>query len=103
MFKLQPNPTFKVKVALSVAGQSKPAEIEVEFKYLTKPEFAELFENVDGKSDLDVLGQIIVGWSGVDQAYSTEALALLLDNYIPAASELVESFVNGLRNAKQKN
>lgn len=103
MFKLQPNPTFKTKVQLSVAGQSKGVEIEVEFKYLTKPQFAELFDNVDGKSDIDVLSQIIVGWSGVDQAYSTESLALLLDNYIPAAGELIEAFVNGLRMAKQKN
>lgn len=103
MFKLQPNPTFKVKVPISVAGSSKNAEIEVEYKYLTKPQFAELFSNVEGKTDLEVLGPIIVGWSGVDQAYSEEALALLLDNYIPAAGELIEAFVNGLRMAKQKN
>jgi len=36
MFKLQPNPTFKTKVAISVAGEKRQPEIDVEFKYLNK-------------------------------------------------------------------
>ena len=36
MFKLQPNPTFRTKVGIVLPGQQKPAEIEVEFKFLSR-------------------------------------------------------------------
>ena len=33
MFKLQPNPTFKAPVLLSVPGEDKPKEIVGEFRH----------------------------------------------------------------------
>jgi len=103
MFKLQPNPTFKTKVAITVAGQDKPALVEMEFKHLSREAVREFFESLGGKSDAEALAMIVVGWSGVDQAYSDEALAVLLDNYPSAAGSIFETFRRELFEARAKN
>jgi hypothetical protein len=103
MFKLQPNPTFKTKVAISVAGEKRQPEIEVEFKYLSKERVKEYFDGLQGKTDAEALGEIIVGWSGVDEPYSITALELLIDNYPAAAADLFEAFRRELLEAKRKN
>ena len=51
----------------------------------------------------EALSEIIVGWSGVDEAYSDAALNLLVDNYPAAAADLFESFRKELLEAKRKN
>lgn len=105
MFKLQPNPTFSAKVPLSIPGQAKPAEIEVEFKFLTRKKVAEFYERLrtESKEDADALAEIIVGWKGIDEAYSPEALAMLLDNYPAASRDLFASFNRELMESRQKN
>lgn len=103
MFKLQPNPTFKAKVGISVAGAAKPVEIEVEYRYLKKSEVKEYFENLSGKDDAQALAEIVVGWSGPDQAYSTETLALLLENFPAAARDMFGAFSRELLEARTKN
>lgn len=103
MFKLQPNPTFKAKAGISIAGQARPAEIEVEFRYLSKDALKGYFDSLPGKTDAEALAEIVVSWSGVDQAYSAEALALLVDNYPAAATDLFETFRKELLEAKRKN
>ena len=110
MFKLQPNPTFKTRVGISVAGTDKPVEIEVEFKYLAKKPLREYFDRINGRganatpmTDEEGLAEIIVGWSGVDQPYSREALATLLENYPAAPVDLYGAFSRELMEAKRKN
>jgi hypothetical protein len=103
MFKLQPNPTFKSKVGISIAGALRPADIEVEFKYLSKEKVREYFDRLQGKTDAEALAEIIVGWSGVDEAYSDVALEMLVDNYPAAAADLFETFRKELLEAKRKN
>jgi hypothetical protein len=103
MFKIQNNPTFKTKAQISVPGQTRPAEIEVEFKYLTRKALKAYFDGISGKTDEEALGEIIVGWSGVDTDYSPEALAELLDNYPAAAGDLFEAFRREVLEAKRKN
>lgn len=103
MFKLQPNPTFKAQVGIAVAGQDKPAEIEVEYKYLGKSRLKSYFEALDGKSDAEALAEIMVGWAGIDADYSPAALATLLDNYPTAAADLFEAFRRELLEARRKN
>ena len=103
MLKLQPNPTFKVKIAISVAGEQRLPVIEVEYRYLTREGVQEYFENLRGKTDAESLAAIVVGWSGVDAAYSPEALAALLNSYPAAAADLFEAFRKELLEAKRKN
>ena len=103
MLKLQPNPTFKTKVSISVAGEARNQDIEVEFKYLSKSKIKSCFEEIAGKTDSDALFDIVVGWSGVEVAYSKDALAELIDNYPSAAADMFEAFRRELLEAKRKN
>ena len=105
MFKLQnTNPTFTAKVGISVAGQAKPAEIEIEFKYLTRKKVKDYFAGLKGdKEDHEALAEIIVGWRGVDQDYTPEALEALLDNYPAAARDLFAAFSSELMESRRKN
>lgn len=101
--KLQPNPTFNSVVALSVPGQDKPAKVTVTFKHLSRPKIKDFFGNLEGKTDADALGEIMVGWEGIDEKYSLEALAELTDNYPAAAGELFEQFRKDLLESRAKN
>lgn len=103
MLKLKPNPTFKAKVAISVAGEQRLPVIDVEFRYLDRDSVQNYFENLRGKTDAEGLSEIVVGWSGVDAPYSAEALATLLNSYPAAAADLFEAFRRELLEAKRKN
>lgn len=102
-FKLQPNPTFKAPVPISVPGETKSPEIVVEFRFLGRKAVADYFRGLGGKSDAEALAGIIAGWEGVDAEYSPAALAQLLDNYPAAASDLFEAYRRELLEAKRKN
>lgn len=103
MLKLQNDPTFKTKVGISIPGQAKPTDITVEFTYLTKKQVKDFFDHLEGKSDIDALSEIIVGWAGVDTAYSVEALAEMLDVYPSSARDLFSAFSQEVFEAKRKN
>lgn len=103
MFKLQPKPTFKARVPITVPGETKPAEIEVEFKHMSLEQVRAFFEGLVGKQDADALGEIVVGWSGVDAAFDAEALATLLNNYPSTAAAMFETFRRELFEARRKN
>src|SRR5690606_35526643 len=68
MLKLQPDPTFRAKVGIPVPGGAT-TEIEVECKHITKdalePKLKEL-------TDDQFAAEVVVGWSGVDEAFSAE-------------------------------
>ena len=103
MFKLQPNPTFKARVPITIAGQDKPAMVEMEFRHFSREAVKEFFESLPGKDDADALAQIIVGWSGVDAAYSAEALATLINNFPSASGSIFKVFSSELFEARTKN
>ena len=103
MFKLQPKPTFKARVPVTVPGEIKPAEITVEYKHMSLEQVREFFEGLAGKQDADALGEIVVGWADVDAPYSPEALATLLNNYPSTAAAMFETFRRELFEARRKN
>lgn len=103
MFKLQPNPTFKAKVALSIPGESAPVSIEVEFRHMSKSAMRDYFATLGDRTDVDALADIVVGWSGVDAPFDRTALATLVDNYPASAGELFEAFRREAIEARRKN
>lgn len=103
MFKIEPNPTFTAKVPLSIPGQTRPGTIDIEFRHLGKPQIKAFFEGLEGKTDTEALGEVIVGWKGVDMPYDATALELLLSNYPAAGGEIFEAFRKELLEAKAKN
>lgn len=103
MFKLQPKPTFKARVPITLPGETRAAEIEVEFKHLSVEQVREFFEGLVGKTDAQALGEIVVGWSGVDQAFSPEALDTLLNNFPSASGSFFDIFRRELLEGRRKN
>jgi hypothetical protein len=103
MFKIQPKPTFTAKVSISVPGEAKPATFDAEFKHLGRDGLRAYFEHLEGKTDVDALAEIVVGWSGVDVPYSADALAEMLDNYPTSALAFFDAFRREALEAKAKN
>ncbi|UXY13865.1 phage tail assembly chaperone [Chitiniphilus purpureus] len=102
MFKLDPNPTFWVPVALSIPG-STPVSIDVQFRHLDRDGLGRFFEGLKDRSDAESLAEIIVGWAKVDQPYSAEALDRLLRNYHTAAGELFAAYRKAMLESRTKN
>ena len=105
MFVLQPKPTFKMDVVIpTTQGEGK---IKFEFKHKGRKELKVFFESLgegEGmREDKDALLDLIVGWEGVDEKFSPEALEVLLDNYHGAARAIFEAYNRGLFEGKQKN
>ena len=103
MFKINPNPTFKATVQISVPGSDKPAAITVDFKHLSKSALRDYFSSLEGKTDTEALASVITGWQGIDADYSADALGQLIDNYPASAGELFEAFRRELLEARRKN
>ena len=95
MFKLQPNPTFKADVTFAVPGGDE-GKIKLIFKHKGRKALAEfvksLTEEGSTRTDLDGLLEIIVGWDGVQEPFSKEALETLLDNYPSAAKAIYDVY-----------
>lgn len=109
-FKLNPNPTFKAKVALSAPGCAA-AEVTFEFKHFSRSAMKEFFsrlakeqEGDAARSDADALAEIVVGWGAeIDEKFSQKTLALLVDNYPAATREIFEAFRRELLETRAKN
>ncbi|QZA80183.1 phage tail assembly chaperone [Deefgea piscis] len=103
MFKLQPKPTFKAKIALSIPGQDKQVEVTIEFKHLPRPQVKEFFDQLEGKKDHEALSEIVVGWDGIDAPFDHAALETLCVNYPTAGSELFAGFRKSFLESRTKN
>lgn len=105
MFVLQPKPTFKMDVVIpTTQGEGK---IKFEFKHKGRKELKVFFESLGegetSRDDADALLELIAGWDGVDEKFSPDALAILLDNYPGAAGAIFSAYNKGLFEGKQKN
>ena len=103
MFKLQPKPTFWAKVPVSIPGESKPANIEVEFKHLGRESLKTFFETLDGKTDGEALSEIVCNWRGIDAEFSRDSFDELLSNYPSTAISLFTTYRQEVMEAKAKN
>lgn len=104
-FKLKANPTFKSVVVIPLPdGEGK---ITFEFKHKGRKALKDYFESLgegeNAREDVDALGELIAGWEGVDEAYSPDALATLLDSYPGAARAIFESYNRALVEGRSKN
>lgn len=106
MFVLQPKPTFKLSVAIPRLDD-EDATIEFEFNHKDrkglKAYFDSLGEGETARKDVDALGELVKGWSGVDVKYSSEALGTLFDNFPGAPVAILEAYTKALAEGKRKN
>lgn len=104
MLKLQPNPTFRASVGITVPGESKPALVDIEFRHQPKEKLVEFTKRLaDGRSDVEILEEILVGWKGVDAEYSPSALRDLLSNYPASGLEILKAYLAELSESRRKN
>jgi hypothetical protein len=103
MLKLKASPTFPAKV--EIPTPSGPISIKVEFKHMTKAQYADFIEaeSKSKRSDEEALMDIMAGWSGVDTDFSKDAVGELCQQYHKAASAIVESFITTLTQARSGN
>lgn len=108
MFKLQPNPTFPLKVKITVAGQETPGQLDLVAKHKGRKELKAWQERAAKSEDPQFLDEIISGWSVVDEAgqpvpYTVDALAQLLDTYPMSGFEIYEAYLRELTESRRKN
>ena len=105
MFALQPKPTFKANVTINTPGGE--GTIKFEFKHMGRKALKSFFEGLgegeNARPDEEAMLDLIAGWDGVDEKFSPEALATLLDNYPGSAKNIFEAYNRGLFEGKQKN
>ena len=107
MFKLIPNPTFNHEVAITTPDG--PVSLSLEFKHQGKKALREWGSKLAEVSDLETIGHIVTGWSGVVDAdgglvnFSPAALASLIDAYPSAAQEIFVEYMRVLKEGRTKN
>jgi hypothetical protein len=103
MLKLTPNPTFDAPVHLPIPGQKESAVINFKFRYKNTDEVTEFTARIAGRPDLEVLTEIVVGWSGVEADFSESALGELLKNYHGLAMLITKAYYGELYKARAGN
>ena len=101
MIKIKPevSSTFKTPVKVTPFG-GEAESITVEYQYMPVSKAQELSKE---KTVGEVLAEIVKGWEGVEDEFSIEALAGLLD-YNPAMGmELFQGYFAGLAESRAKN
>lgn len=102
MLRLKPQPTFTAKVKIpDPAGE--PMEFTATFKHKTKTEFEDFKTRTAGKSDLETVAEVLIGWDGVDAPFSGEALQTLLDSYPGASFAISKAYGIALFEGRQGN
>lgn len=106
-FIIASKPTFKQSVTI-VPEAGEQGAIDFEFKYIKPKDLADFMAACEGKKMVDILADVIVGWSGVqneagdDVPYSRESLELLLGE-LYVTDKIFSGFLTGLRGAREKN
>jgi hypothetical protein len=99
--KLNPEPTFKAKVAIAAAG-SDVDPVEFTFRHRTRDEMTAFFKASEDLRDAKLILEMATGWELAD-AFTEENLNKLAQNYITAPQAIFEAYVSELVKAREKN
>ncbi len=100
--KLQPDPTFKAKVEISVPGGT-PAKVEFTFKHRTRQEMDRFLKSVsDMKDDPEMILALATGWELADE-FNEENVRTLCDSYISAPAAIFDAYLQELAGNRRKN
>jgi len=90
--KLEANPTFRAKVGIPIPGETRRHPVTFVFKHMAKTEF-EAFAPTEGASDVDTTLRYVEGWGDeIDEPFSRETLAKLLEAYPGAAFAIGDTY-----------
>jgi hypothetical protein len=103
MLKLKANPTFFA--AVEIPTPEGAVRIKVEFKHKTKDQYAALVKDwqESGRSNVDAVMEIAVGWSGVEGEFNKDNLVELDQQYHAAAGMIVQTYCRELSQFKLGN
>jgi hypothetical protein len=99
--KLNPDATFKAKVAIQAPG-SGVDPVEFTFKHRTRDEMDEFLKSASDLRDAALIMEMAVGWELVD-AFTAENVNRLAQNYITAPQAIFEAYLEELVKARRKN
>lgn len=99
--KLQPNPTFRAKVAIQAPGDGVDP-VEFTFKHRTRDEMDEFLKASADLRDADLIMAMAVGWE-LSDPFTAENVNTLAQNYITAPQAIFEAYLDELVKARRKN
>jgi hypothetical protein len=100
--KLQPDPTFKAKVAIVVPG-AEPSNVVFTFKHRSRQEMDRFLKAVsDMKDDVEMVMALATGWDLADD-FTEENVRTLVDSYISAPAAIFEAYLSELTGNRRKN
>jgi hypothetical protein len=102
MFKLEPNPTFEVRVAGFVPGRAADG-LFVTFRHQGAEQFAAWSMSFADKTIEDVLLDVIAGWRDAPREFSREALQETAKTYPAFVPALLDAYRRELFEARAKN
>jgi hypothetical protein len=101
MFKLDPDPTFKLTVEITrPGGSTRP--LELEFKWLERQAFIDYCKTSGDMGDIAFFSGLIAGWDA-DAPFDAAALEKLFKLYPKAAREIFVAYRDELLGAEEKN
>lgn len=98
---LKADPTFTAKVAIPVAG-GPAAEVAFTFRHRTKTALAAFFESREGRTDVDLFMDMVVGWDLADE-FNRDNVGTLLENRIGTAVATFQAYLEALTAHRAKN
>lgn len=100
--KLNPDPTFRAKVGIPVAGAEKPALVEFTFKHRPRSVLGPWAEQTKGAKDVDLVLDCATGWELTDE-FNRENVERLCDNYPGAGLAVLRTYMTELAGLREKN
>jgi hypothetical protein len=99
--QLKPNPTFRAKVAIPVAG-GDAVDVEFTFKHRTRDELQKFIDDGASVEAEDRILAMAESWD-LSDPFSRENVAALAQNYIAAPMAIFETYLDELVKARRKN
>ncbi len=111
MLKLKPErpETVTGDVEITVPGKEETETFKGVFKYRTKSEYIAFEKGFYGKTDIDVVADMLCGWSGIEDdngvqvVFSKENLEVFIEHYPTSSWEIRDAYVKALFESKVKN
>jgi hypothetical protein len=99
--KLNPEPTFKAKVAVPVPGAAA-APVEFTFKWRKRDEVLPWLEAAKDTTDAEIIMDCALAWD-LDDEFNAENVERLCNTYQGAGREFVNTYLDELRGVRAKN
>lgn len=101
-FKLKANPTFKRTVQIKDLDGVASA-LTLVMRHMRRSALKEFSDGLAGRSDDDIVADLVVGWEEVDVEFSQDALRELLQEYAGAAALIWLDYQAAYQEAARKN